>query len=204
MAAQNLSAEQTAQLRLQFHAIDKSNRGAIDREEFRSVFNDEDLDTDQIFANADLNNDGEIGFTSFLVASKAVVSEAQLRPVFHRLDADSDGKISVRDLRAILGPTFEGYSCQELLEEVDTDEPGYITWDEFFEYLAQDVDRAVGTRLNARRTAQKECALKTAVDSVATNFRALNCFNLRAAEDDRQGDGAAKWLFKIPLKAASN
>jgi Ca2+-binding EF-hand superfamily protein len=198
MAAQNLSAEQTAQLRLQFHAIDQSNRGAIDLEKFRSVFdNDKDVDADQLFANADLNNDGEIGFTSFLVAS-VVMSEAQLRPVFHRLDADNDGKISVKDLRAILGPSFEGYSCQELLEEVDTEEPGYITWEEFFAYLAQDLENPVGTRINARR-AQKVSALRTMV----AHLRGFSCFNLRADKDCRE-DSVAKKLFKIPLRTASN
>jgi len=140
MAARRLPSEDTARLRQQFEALDVTHHGSLRMDLFKSVIDEDDsLDANDLFANADLGNDGEIGFNSFVVASmEQRPHEEVLHYVFSRLDADKSGAITARDLFSVLGPTFEGTTMDDLIREVDP--AGVeISWEAFSEYLLQNV-----------------------------------------------------------------
>jgi len=140
MAARRLPSEDTARLRQQFEALDVMHHGSLRMDLFKSVIDEDDnLDADGLFANADLGNDGEIGFNSFVVASmEQRPHEEVLHYVFSRLDADKSGTITARDLLSVLGETFEGATMQDLIREVDP-EGVEISWEAFSDYLLQHV-----------------------------------------------------------------
>jgi len=140
MAARRLTSRDTAELRQQFEALDVTHHGSLRMDSFKMLIDEDDnLDADSLFANADLGNDGEIGFNSFVVASmEQRPHEEVLHYVFSRLDADKSGTITARDLFSVLGPTFEGATMEDLIREVDPSGVE-ISWEAFSEYLLQNV-----------------------------------------------------------------
>merc|ERR1712070_222389 len=100
---------------------------------------DSEVDAEKLFEIADLDNDGEIGFNSFVVATmQQRPSLEALQAAFNRLDSDKNGKVTARDIRSVVGPTFEGYSWQELVDEADRAGVGHFNWDDFVSYMLQD------------------------------------------------------------------
>ncbi|PIN23659.1 Calmodulin and related proteins (EF-Hand superfamily) [Handroanthus impetiginosus] len=58
----------------------------------------------------------------------------EVRKVFDRFDANSDGKISAEELRGVLNALGSDTSPEEvarMMEEIDTDKDGHINLDEF-------------------------------------------------------------------------
>jgi len=163
MAAWQLSSKETAELRKQFHAMDITNSGALSLEAFRKALDDNTVDVERLFANADLDNDGEIGFNSFVVASlEQRPSQMVLRLIFNRLDADKNGKITANDLASVLGPTFEGVPVEDLIKEVDASWRGAINWNAFSAYLMNDdVDNS-----HSESDQYKTCFLKQKIDKI--------------------------------------
>jgi hypothetical protein len=162
---------------------------------------------DTVFANADLGNDGEIGFTSFVVASMDQrPSQEVLRPLFNRLDADRNGKISARDLRSVLGSCFEGHSPSDLIREADTTGDGYISWPEFCAYMMQG---DLSDFNQVEDAVEPTCFLKLKVDDARSWIRRVSG-RMSFSEADGIADGArnpedsrgvAKLFLRLPLRA---
>jgi calcium-dependent protein kinase len=184
MAAWQMTSKETEEAREQFHALNSSKSGALSLDDFRSAItngesDDEDVDAEKLFEIADLDHDGEIGFNSFVVATMQQRPTLEsLQAVFSRLDADKNGKITARDIRAVVGPTFEGFTCQELISEADRSGAGYFTWDDFVAYMLQD--EAFRSEAGAREKQEEGddfvsggCFLKARIDSARAKFRRI-------------------------------
>jgi calcium-dependent protein kinase len=187
MAAWQMTSKETEEAREQFHALNSSKSGALTLDDFRSAItagegetSDEEIDAEKLFEIADLDNDGEIGFNSFVVATmQQRPSLEALQAVFNRLDANKNGKVTARDIRAVVGPTFEGYSCQELVDEADRSGAGYFTWEDFVAYMLQ----GEGFKSTAEDRRKEEgvgddfvsggCFLKARLDSARAKFRRI-------------------------------
>merc|ERR1712070_1109318 len=95
---------------------------------------------------------------------------------------DRNGKITARDIRAVVGPTFEGYSCQELIIEADRSGAGHFTWDDFVAYMLHD-ETFKSEKPEAEGEAKEEgddfvsggCFLKARIDSARAKFRRILC-----------------------------
>jgi len=208
MAASHLTTKETEQIREQFHAIDSNNKGALSLDDFKlAVGEDENVDVATLFASADLDNDGEIGYTSFLVASmQQRPGEQILRPIFNRLDADRNGRITAKDLRSILGPSFAGFSMDELIKEADSTGNGSLSWDEFYAYVTQQDSVKFSDD-----SEHHGCFLKSGVDKarLATRkmIRRVSGRSLESEVPDGLTEGtpeagprgAAKWFLRLPL-----
>jgi calcium-dependent protein kinase len=142
MMAWSLSAEERAELREQFLALDKANTGTITHAEMKQIleenFHVESHEAEALFKSLDTDNDNEIAYSEFLAAAlqgRVKVHEDLLRKTFHRFDSDGSGKISSDELRGILGDHFEGTDVEELLREADKDKDGSVDYDEFIAYF---------------------------------------------------------------------
>jgi len=100
--------------------------------------NDEELE-DMIRA-VDLNGDGEIDFEEFISLMRLRMDERQrdpeedLRDAFNMFDADRSGYIDRDEVRALmkkLAQTLTEDEIDAIMEEVDTDGDGEISFDEF-------------------------------------------------------------------------
>jgi len=100
--------------------------------------NDEELE-DMIRA-VDLNGDGEIDFEEFISLMRLRMDERQrdpeedLRDAFNMFDADRSGFIDRDEVRALmkkLAQTLTEDEIDAIMEEVDTDGDGEISFQEF-------------------------------------------------------------------------
>lgn len=66
--------------------------------------------------------------------------ELELKQVFDSMDRDTDGKISINDLKQCLeqleGREYSREMIQELITEIDNSEKGYIVWKDFIQAMA--------------------------------------------------------------------
>lgn len=135
IAARHLSAEHLQGLCNQFHTLDADHKGSISIKDFQQAIGE--VKAAQ-FANVDLNNDGEIGFNSFIAAALPKESQFDVfRAVFDCLDFDRAGRISERNLRTLLGDEFDGVPVSELIREADPDGHGSVNFDQFLAYMAK-------------------------------------------------------------------
>jgi len=142
MMAWSLSMEDRMHLRDQFTALDKDNNGTITLNELKDVlekdFHVDSFEAEKLFSSIDANNDGEICYSEFLAAAlqdRCRLHEDILRNAFKRFDVDGDGHITLDNLRAVIGDSFDGHDVAQLMVEADTKGDGRISYEEFFEYL---------------------------------------------------------------------
>jgi calcium-dependent protein kinase len=142
MMAWSLSREDRQELRVKFLELDSDKKGAISLSRFKMALKDKyhvcDAEAEKLFAMIDIDNDHEICYSEFLAAvlqDRVRTHEDVLRKTFGRFDRGRTGMITVEDLRAVLGDTFEHVEVEDLLREADTDRSGSICYEEFFEYL---------------------------------------------------------------------
>jgi calcium-dependent protein kinase len=142
MMAWSLSNDERAQIRDAFIAIDKDRSGTITIQEFKAVLEDKfhihDDATLQSFAALDTNHADEIHYTEFLaamVSSRIQLHDDLLKATFRRFDTDNQGFITVKNLREVLGESFEGEEVEKMIAEADSSHDGKIDYKEWIEYL---------------------------------------------------------------------
>jgi len=142
MMAWSLSAEDRVELREQFLALDKEQKGTITHNQLKQVlettFHVDCNEAEELFRSLDYNNDNEINYSEFLAAAlqgRVKVHEDILRRTFHRFDIEECGLISADDLRKVLGNHFEGIDVKDIIAEVDSSGDGKIDYDEFLAFF---------------------------------------------------------------------
>ena len=93
--------------------------------------------SDLIIKLMDKNGDGLIDFEEFRALKSQQFDEVSLFKVF---DADGDGLISKREVREVyrkLGETFSDEVLTEMLNQVDLNQDGQISFEEFIAFRQQ-------------------------------------------------------------------
>lgn len=167
MMAWSLCTEERKELRKLFLSMDTENHGTITHSKLKSILEDNfhisHQEAETLFKNLDTDNDNEIEYTEFLAAAlqgRVKVHEDLLRKTFQRFDIDGTGKISLDNLKNVLGPQFEGHELRELIQEADTNNDGCVDYDEFLRYFQRkdgfdeglaDVEASEGPGTSAQR-----------------------------------------------------
>ena len=79
----------------------------------------------EILKNCDLNFDGQIQFTEFMIAAcnkRALLTQHNVDECFQYLDHDGDGNITVQDLKKILGEDIDERFIKQMLEDADEED----------------------------------------------------------------------------------
>merc|ERR1711935_971976 len=97
-------------------------------------------EVDRIFATIDVNGSGAIDFTEFCVATvnhKKLLTQERLTQVFKMFDTDGSGTISSEEIKNFfsMSETADEGFAQELIEEVDKNGDGEISFAEFKEMM---------------------------------------------------------------------
>jgi calcium-dependent protein kinase len=142
IAAQLISKEERDNLTLAFKSLDANKDGRLSREELiegllahfpRKVAVSK---AKEILENCDVDRSGYIDYTEFLSAGMRMESSHNtmaLKAAFKMFDTDGSGKISLEELRRMLGPELlQGdVAWQNLLREADANGDGEIDLSEF-------------------------------------------------------------------------
>ncbi|KAF5958765.1 hypothetical protein HYC85_005990 [Camellia sinensis] len=159
--ASTIGAEELADLRDQFDAIDVDKNGAISLEEMRQALAKDlpwklkESGVLEILQAIDSNTDGLVDFTEFVAATLHVHQleehnsekwQQRSQAAFEKFDVDRDGYITTEELKMHTG--LKG-SIDLLLEEADIDKDGRISLSEFRRLLRTasiSSSRNVGSR----------------------------------------------------------
>ncbi|CAF1956372.1 unnamed protein product [Rotaria magnacalcarata] len=141
--ATSLTAAQRQELQDAFNIFDSDKSGQISEKEVGNVLkalnikiNDDQLK--KFVATMDTDKSGQIGFDEFCrVMSESFFkkhSEQELRTVFGKFDHDNSGYIQAEELESIMtkmGRRFKKSEIDALLQSLDIDNDGKISFDEF-------------------------------------------------------------------------
>ena len=147
--ATQISTDQIQHLKKKFEAIDKNGDGNITikelRDNLKDVKNKEEII--QMMIGADTDNSGTINYTEFLAATmeqNLYLKEENLRNAFRMFDSDGSGKISVEEVKQILGAKkyqaeIPEDQWEDLIGEVDQNGDGELDFEEFLKMMKNAV-----------------------------------------------------------------
>ncbi|UJR31288.1 hypothetical protein I4U23_018788 [Adineta vaga] len=142
-----LSLRQMKELRNTFDLFDRDKSGAISSSELEQVLIALNFDPTErllrkIMKEMDIDRNGLVEFDEFVKVMRNVYerkfTDNEMRKAFQCFDADSSGYITINELREVLSRLNYNVSEQrlgEVLGEIDTDNDGKISYDEFVQML---------------------------------------------------------------------
>jgi len=115
-----------------FLEFDKTHSGTISAQDLLSLAKQYQMtpqEADAILDALDSHHDGHIHYSDFLAAmirTRIALNDSSLRATFHRFDEDDSGKITLENLKSVLGDEL---AAQEVLAEAGVADG--ISFDEF-------------------------------------------------------------------------
>ena len=122
-----------------FQELDLNGDGFLTYTEIKAAFDKcfgnqvSEIAINKIIEEMDNNSDGVISYEEFLrvsVNQKTLLDEKNLKMAFQKFDLNGDGKLSKEEVKAVLDTTDLEY-INTLLELIDNNKDGYISFDEF-------------------------------------------------------------------------
>ena len=142
--------EQVEKLKNIFEFLDINKDGELTYAEIRKailkIFPDEYITEEKIqiiIDKMDENKDGVISYEEFLrvtMDEKILLEKNNLKLAFNKFDLNKDGKLSKEELLNILDQGTSKY-VDSLLELIDKNKDGYISFDEFCHLMSKVVER---------------------------------------------------------------
>lgn len=133
-----------------FFSLDKNQDGLLSPQEIYNglytalgAWTEWSEEYQETMSKLDTNGDGKIDYSEFITAAvnrAQILSKQNLDTTFKIFDSDGNGMISVQELKdvfsggTLLNTNFEETESvwQKIMQEVDTDSDGNISYDEFY------------------------------------------------------------------------
>ncbi|WP_416665801.1 EF-hand domain-containing protein [Egbenema bharatensis] len=135
-ARQLLSPQKLEEIKQAFAQIDRNHDGKIELEEYMSyLLNREQENFLRKFKYLDTDQDGVIEFEEFLIAAEP---HYLMLKKFKQFDTDGNGLLSFEEARHIaekLEFPIDSEQLQKLMELIDRDNDGQVTFDEYLEAI---------------------------------------------------------------------
>ncbi len=132
--ALSASASELASLNSAFREFDKDSTGVIRIKEFKKVMKSHGVrkrsEIEGYFEALDQDKTGLIKYSEFVAAALAermASDEEQVTAAFGALDLDDSGKITVANLKKLLGPGHDADAIARIIAEADTAYDGAIS-----------------------------------------------------------------------------
>ena len=133
-----------------FHYCDLDHDGRLAKEEFVKCLGElyrqiPESEIANIYYRLDADNNGYIEYTEFMKASmdRDILTEDQnLRAAFNFFDKDRGGTISLSELRMVFADVPKA-ELNKMIEMVDTNKDGQISFDEFKKLMNSKVASTV-------------------------------------------------------------
>ena len=138
LVATRISAEQLAQLRQQFHAVDRDTDQALSVDELHAALMAVGMDAtaEQVHAlmqRLDVDGDGLLDLNEFLGITaefQLMQHQRQIWETFQELDKDKNGTISAAELRTVMKDST-AEQVRTWMAEYDTNGDGLLQYEEF-------------------------------------------------------------------------
>jgi len=160
--AEHLSVEEAAGIKEAFEMMDVNKRGKINLEELKyglQKAGQQIADTDlQILMEAtDVDGDGTLNYSEFVAVSvhlKKMANDEHLHKAFNFFDQNQSGYIEIDELREALNDELDNTSSEEviaaIMQDVDTDKDGRISYEEFVAMMKAGTDWRKASRQYSR------------------------------------------------------
>ena len=140
IASQMTSKEDNDELLKAFTALDADGNGVLSREElingYKNIYTDKKTEeieeiVGELMDNVDINNEGEINFTEFVVAAmnrEKLLHSKSIEKAFKMFDEDGNGFIDLNELKtAMAGVKLRDDEWRDLMMEYDADNDGVVS-----------------------------------------------------------------------------
>ncbi len=148
--------EELDELRKMFLQLDENGDGTLSIDEIENGMHkimgnlqgDPD-DYKEMMRNLDLDGNGVVDYSEFITAAidkLSVLNQENLRAAFQMFDKDKSGTITIDELQAVFdgqGGQQEEEVWKKVMEEVDTDGNGEISFDEFLNGMTSMLKKSV-------------------------------------------------------------
>jgi len=143
----NIPEEFVEEIRQTFDLFDKNQDGTIDQDELGDVFRSlgqhyTEAELAEMIAETDNDRSGSIEFGEFLQLMRRRMrdtdTEEELVEAFKVFDRDSNGLISVAELKTVMkqiGENLNERECTEIIASGDRDSDGCLNFDEFIRMM---------------------------------------------------------------------
>jgi len=134
-----LTDDEVTTLRRTFSSMDENKDGVITFSELKKALTSVDKSVDhaeveRVMRAADVDEDGSISYKELMltvVQRKLNAKEERLWDSFCKMDLNGDGRITVEELKQVLGTESNEDRVKELIAEVDKDKNGSVDYEEF-------------------------------------------------------------------------
>ncbi|XP_022856925.1 calcium-dependent protein kinase 32-like [Olea europaea var. sylvestris] len=159
--AEHLSVEEVAGIKEAFKLMDTGNKGKIDINELRIGLQKlghqiPDADLQVLMEAGDIDKDGYLNCGEFVAISvhlRKMGNDEHLRKAFEFFDRNQSGYIEIEELRDTFADEVESTSeevINAIIQDVDTDKDGRISYDEFAAMMKSGTDWRKASRQYSR------------------------------------------------------
>jgi len=141
ISSQVVSNEEKEHLSRIFKSLDENKDGKLSKQELKKGYKELGLETlediEEIMKKCDIDSSGYIDYTEFVTACgnwKFEADSMYLKQAFNTYDQGGDGNLSINELRKAI-PGIEDSEWDAFLAEADTDGDGFVSFDEFRQFL---------------------------------------------------------------------
>ncbi|OMJ84300.1 hypothetical protein SteCoe_14583 [Stentor coeruleus] len=145
MISKTLKYSQIKELNDAFYSLDRQKVGFLTLADIKngisiSGINPVAGEVDVYLKNLDINGDGIVNYSEFLIAalnSKKFLDEELISKAFRHFDAKGTGKITEQQLEEVLIFTNSEFTAQQILNELDLEKKGEISYEEFKKFILE-------------------------------------------------------------------
>ncbi|KAG2300541.1 hypothetical protein Bca52824_037013 [Brassica carinata] len=160
--AEHLSVEEAAGIKEAFEMMDVNKRGKINLEELKYGLQKAgqqiaDADLQILMEATDVDGDGTLNYGEFVAVSvhlKKMANDEHLHKAFNFFDKNQSGYIETEELREALNDELDDSSSEEviaaIMQDVDTDKDGRISYEEFAAMMKAGTDWRKASRQYSR------------------------------------------------------
>ncbi|KAJ4882944.1 Calcium-dependent protein kinase 7 [Raphanus sativus] len=160
--AEHLSVEEAAGIKEAFEMMDVNKRGKINLEELKYGLQKAgqqiaDADLQILMEATDVDGDGTLNYGEFVAVSvhlKKMANDEHLHKAFNFFDKNQSGYIETEELREALNDELDETSSEEviaaIMQDVDTDKDGRISYEEFAAMMKAGTDWRKASRQYSR------------------------------------------------------